>query len=128
MIQVRRYKISASPAWTDFILQLNGQIKFYTSKAGQFSTWYLFRMVFFKNFSLYPCQFMKTQWWNPLTTFLNFFLTDDVVIHAVKIQQKYLQSIKICWYAFSQTDVLINFFIRLRWTEMIKRENFVLTK
>ena len=46
MIPVGRDEISTRPARTDFPLRLHGEIKFHPDKAGQFSTWYLFRFVF----------------------------------------------------------------------------------
>ena len=46
MNPVCRDKISTGPAGTGFKLQLHGEIKFHPSKAGQLSTWYLFRFVY----------------------------------------------------------------------------------
>ena len=45
MIPVCQNEISTRPAGTDFILQLHAEIKFRPGKAGQFSTWYLFRFA-----------------------------------------------------------------------------------
>ena len=52
MIPVCRNEISTRAAGTDFTLRLHGEIKFHSGKAGQFSTWYLFKYVyiFFKFF------------------------------------------------------------------------------
>ena len=55
--------------------------------------------------------------------FVNFFLTGDVTC-VVKIKLKYLRFIEMYFYGFFQTDVLIYFFIPLRWAEAITWENF----
>ena len=62
MIPVCRDEISPRPAGTDLTLQLHVEIKFRPGKAGQFSTWYLFRFVcnffefFFVNMSVYEIE------------------------------------------------------------------------
>ena len=40
LIPVSRDEISTRPARTDFTLRLQGAIKFYHEKEGQFCTWY----------------------------------------------------------------------------------------
>ena len=45
MILICRDKISTGPAVTDFSLRLHVEIKLRPGKAGQFSTWHLFRFV-----------------------------------------------------------------------------------
>ena len=44
-VPVSRDEISTRPAGTDFTLRLHASIKFHPGRAGQFSTWYLFRFV-----------------------------------------------------------------------------------
>ena len=46
IIPVCRDEISISPSGTYFTLRLHGKIKFHPSKAGKFSTWYLFRFAY----------------------------------------------------------------------------------
>ena len=54
-----RNEISPRPAVTDLTLRLHVEIKFRSGKAGQFSTWHLFRFVcnffefFFITMSIY---------------------------------------------------------------------------
>ena len=43
MILFCRNEISTRPAGTNFNLRLHGEIKFHPGKAGQVSTWYLFK-------------------------------------------------------------------------------------
>ena len=45
MILFCQDEISTSSAWTDFTLQLHGEIKFHSSKVGLFSTCNIFRFV-----------------------------------------------------------------------------------
>ena len=45
MIPVCRDEISTGPVGTYFFLRLHVEIKFCPGKAGQFSTWHLFRFV-----------------------------------------------------------------------------------
>ena len=45
MIPVCRDETSPRPAGTDITLRLHVEIKFRSGKAGQFSTWHLFRFV-----------------------------------------------------------------------------------
>ena len=45
MVRICWDEISARAAGTDFILPLHEGINFHPGKAGQFSTWYLFRFV-----------------------------------------------------------------------------------
>ena len=62
MIPVCRHEISPRPAGTDLTLRLHVEIKFRPGKAGQFSTWHLFRFVcnffefFFVNMSVYEIE------------------------------------------------------------------------
>ena len=62
MIPVCRDEISPRPAGTDLTLRLHVEIKFRPGKAGQFSTWHLFRFVcnffefFFVNMSVYEIE------------------------------------------------------------------------
>ena len=59
MIPICRDEMSTRPAGTNFIPRLHVEIKFRPGKAGQFSTWHLFRFVciffelFFVSISLY---------------------------------------------------------------------------
>ena len=46
MIPVYRDEILTGPARTYFTVRLHGEIKFHSGKAGQFSTLYLFRLVY----------------------------------------------------------------------------------
>ena len=52
MVPVLRDEILTRPAGTGFTVQLHVEIKFGPGKAGQFSTWYLFRFacIFFEFF------------------------------------------------------------------------------
>ena len=45
MILVCRDEISTRSTGTDFTRRLHGEIKFHLGKAGQFSTWYMFKFV-----------------------------------------------------------------------------------
>ena len=62
IIPVCRDEISPHPAGTDITLRLHVEIKFRPGKAGQFSTWHLFRFLcnffefFFVNMSLYEIE------------------------------------------------------------------------
>ena len=62
MIPVCRDEISPRPAGTDLTLRLLVEIKFRPGKAGQFSTWNMFRSVcnffefFFVNMSVYEIE------------------------------------------------------------------------
>ena len=62
MIPVCWDEISPRPAGTDLTLRLHVEIKFRPGKAGQFSTWHLFRFVsnffefFFVNISVYEIE------------------------------------------------------------------------
>ena len=62
MIPVGRDEISPHPAGMDLTLRLHVEIKFRPGKAGQFSTWHLFRFVcnffefFFVNMSVYEIE------------------------------------------------------------------------
>ena len=59
---VCRDEISTRPAGADFTLRLHVEIKFHPGKAGQFSTWHLFRFVyiffefFFVSMSVYEIE------------------------------------------------------------------------
>ena len=46
MIPACRDEISTHPTGTDFTQRFHGEIKFHPEKAGQFSTWYLFRFAY----------------------------------------------------------------------------------
>ena len=63
---------------------------------------------------------MFTKWWNSIKLFVYFFLTD-----WRHTRRKNTTEITTIFYGFSQTDVLINFFIPLRRVEAITWGNFV---
>ena len=70
---------------------------------------------------------MFTKWWNFIKTFVYFFLTDW---HHMR-RKNTIEITTIYWNVllwFSQTDVLIQFFIPLRQAEAITRENFIPAK
>ena len=62
MIPVCRHEISPRPAGMDLTLRLHVEIKFRSGKAGQLSTWHLFRFAcnffefFFVNMSVYEIE------------------------------------------------------------------------
>ena len=55
MTPVCRDEISTRPGGTDFTLQLNGEIKFHSGKAGQFFTYYLIRFVYIFFYQIFVC-------------------------------------------------------------------------
>ena len=59
MIPICWEEISTFPAGTDVTLRLYGKIRFPPGKAGQFSTWYLFRFVYIN----YPLRRTETITW-----------------------------------------------------------------
>ena len=69
MIPVCRDEISSRPAGTDLTLRLHVKIKFRPGKAGQFSTWHLFRFacnffeLFFVTMSVYEIENLLISIW-----------------------------------------------------------------